>query len=227
MAKICFPHHTRGEFGSLNEAFRYLRKREYGWSWFTLTEIVKCNVYYRDYLREYGIDSLIKIIIEEVPELTSEKVSFVYLRKWAAKEKLSEYDIQCYNINDKFTILGHTFNGLEDVIMHRKIFSRKQIGSFDCYSVSDKDSYSDICIGELYDSYPIFDSYDSADNRTYQNYIFRKKLITVQDMMMVSEITDYSNYCLVHEHIPSDLLPILYYKGDGNYMLLATNKINR
>ena len=48
MAKICFPHHMRGEFGSLNEAFRYLRKREYGWSWFTLTEIVKCNVYYRD-----------------------------------------------------------------------------------------------------------------------------------------------------------------------------------
>ena len=58
MAKICFPHHTRGEFSSLNEAFRYLRKREYGWSWFTLTEIVKCNVFYRDYLREHGIDSL-------------------------------------------------------------------------------------------------------------------------------------------------------------------------
>ena len=30
MAKICFPHHTCGEFGSLNEAFHYLKKREYG-----------------------------------------------------------------------------------------------------------------------------------------------------------------------------------------------------
>lgn len=227
MTKICFPHPIRGNYNSLNEAYCYLKDLQYGWSWYILKEVVQYNVFYRDYLRKHGIDALISMIIEEVPELTSEKVSFVYLRKWAAKEKLSEYDIQCYNINDKFTILGHTFNGLEDVIMHRKIFSRKQIGSFDCYSASDKDSYSDICIGELYDSYPIFDSYDSADNRTYQNYIFRKEIITVQDMMMVSEITDYSNYCLVHEHIPSDLLPILYYKGDGNYMLLATNKINR
>ena len=50
MTKICFPHHTRGDFSSLNEAFRYLRKRDYGWSWFTLTEIVKYNVFYRDYL---------------------------------------------------------------------------------------------------------------------------------------------------------------------------------
>ena len=64
MAKICFPHHARGEFESLNEAFHYLRKREYGWSWFTLTEIVKCNVNYRDYLRENGIDSLINEIID-------------------------------------------------------------------------------------------------------------------------------------------------------------------
>ena len=62
MAKICFPHHSHGEFNSLKEAYRYLRKREYGWSWFTLTEIVKYNVLYRDYLREHGIDSLIKII---------------------------------------------------------------------------------------------------------------------------------------------------------------------
>ncbi len=30
MTKICFPHHTRGEFSSLNEAFHYLIKREYG-----------------------------------------------------------------------------------------------------------------------------------------------------------------------------------------------------
>ena len=41
MAKISYPYHSLGEFSSLNEAFRYLRKREYGWSWFTLTEIVK------------------------------------------------------------------------------------------------------------------------------------------------------------------------------------------
>lgn len=98
MAKICFPHHSHGEFNSLNEAFRYLIKREYGWSWFTLTEIVKYNVFYRDYLREYGIDFLIKKIIEEVPELSEDKKALNHLREWTVKEAIATYDIQCYNI---------------------------------------------------------------------------------------------------------------------------------
>lgn len=29
---------------------------------------------------------------------------------------------------------------------------------------------------------------------------------------------------MVHEQIPINLLPLLYYNGDGNYMLLATKK---
>ena len=32
------------------------------------------------------------------------------------------------------------------------------------------------------------------------------------------------NYCMVHENIPEENLPILYYKGDGKYMLLATKR---
>ena len=32
------------------------------------------------------------------------------------------------------------------------------------------------------------------------------------------------NFCMVNEQITPELLPILYYKGDGNYMLLATKK---
>ena len=32
------------------------------------------------------------------------------------------------------------------------------------------------------------------------------------------------NYCMVHENIPDHLLPMLYYYGDGDYMILATKK---
>ena len=95
MTKICFPHHLRGEFSSLDEAFRFLRKREYGWSWNTLTEIVRYNVFYRDYLRDYGMDSLIEKIIDEVPELSNDRKALDYLREWADTETVAPYDIQC------------------------------------------------------------------------------------------------------------------------------------
>lgn len=224
MAKVCFPHHTRGEFSSLNEAFRYLRKREYGWSWFTLTEIVKYNVSYRDYLREYGIDSLIKMITDEIPELVDDKKALKHLREWATKEKVAIYDIQCYNIKDKITVLGHTFDGLEDVIKHRELIGKEFLRGFDCFALHSVNVYSDIHIGELYENYPIFDSYDLGDDRTYQNYIFRKNEITKQDMETAFAVYHKGDFCIVHEQIPENMLPILYYRGEGNYMLLATNK---
>ena len=224
MAKICFPHHARGEFESLNEAFHYLRKREYGWSWFTLTEIVKCNVHYRDYLRENGIDSLINEIIDEVPELAEDKKALKHLREWALKEKIAKYDIQCYNIKSKITILEHTFDGLEDIIKHRKVIGKEFYRGFECFISQEVIPYSDIHIGELYENYPIFDSYDLGDDRTYQNYIFRKNEITRQDMETAFAVYHKGNFCMVHERIPENMLPVLYYRGEGNYMLLATNK---
>lgn len=224
MANICFPHHTRGEFGSLNEAYRYLKKIEYGWSWFTLTEIVKNNVFYRDYLREYGIDSLFKIIVDEVPELSEDKRALNHLREWIAKDGIATYDIQCYNIKDKITVLDHTFDGLEDVIKHIELIGKEFMRGFDCFPPQNINVYSDIHIGELYESYPIFDSYDLGDDRTYQNYIFKKDKISRQDMETAFSVCHQGDFCMVHEQIPTSLLPILYYKGDGNYMLLATKK---
>lgn len=222
MAKICFPHHRCGEFSSLNEAFHYLRKIEYGWSWFTLTEIVKCNVYYRDYLREYGIDSLIKMIIEEVPELAEDNKALNHLREWTLKENIAKYDIQCYNINDEITILGRTFNGLKDIMEHFELYGDYGYFGLQCWPSPKNIPYDDVHIGHLYKSYPRFDSYDLSDDRTYQNYIFRNTQILETDMKDVISVSHRANFCMVHEEIPEDNLPILYYSGVGQYMLLAS-----
>ena len=88
MNGICFPHHTKGEFGSLREAYLSLRKKDYGWSWFTLTDIVQNNIGYRDYLRAYGIEALVKRIKDEVPELTNDRREIEYLCEWTVEEKL-------------------------------------------------------------------------------------------------------------------------------------------
>ena len=146
------------------------------------------------------------------------------MREWATKEKVAIYDIQCYNIKDKITVLGHTFDGLEDVIKHRELIGKEFMRGFDCFAPQNVNVYSDIHIGELYENYPIFDSYDLGDDRTYQNYIFRKDEISRKEMEAAFAVYHRGNFCMVHEQIPEGMLPILYYSGEGNYMLLATNK---
>lgn len=225
MTKICFPHHTRGDFSSLNEAFRYLRKRDYGWSWFTLTEIVKYNVFYRDYLREHGVDALVTLILDEVPELADDKRALEHLWEWTAEESIAMYDIQCYNIKDKVRILGHEFEGLADIIGHREILGKESYRGFECFALKDANVCQDVHVGELYENYPVFDSYDLGDDRTYQNYIFRNKKITRKDMEEAFAVFHKVDFCMVHEQIPDVMLPILYYQGDGEYMLLASAKL--
>lgn len=224
MAKICFPHHTRGEFNSLNEAFCFLSRIDYGWSWYTLTKIVQYNIPYRDYLRNNGIDALVAAIIEEVPQLAADNASLNYLREWAANQKLAHYDIQCHNIKEKVTILGHTFNGLQDILMHTQLYAREGYGGLQCYAPSNIDKSDTVHIGKIYKNYPVFDSSDYSDDRTYRNYLFRHVPITESDIKALSQVPCSFNFCMVHENIPVNLLPILYYDGDGDYMLLAKNK---
>lgn len=223
MTKICFPHHTCGEFRSLNEACHYLVNRQYGWYRHTLKEILMCNVMYRDHLRGYGVEALIDRITGEVPELADETEALDCLREWAAKEKLAPYDIQCHNIKDTVTINGHAYNGLDDVMKHVELVGKDYSRGFEC-RVQGFESCRDVHVGLLYENYPIFDRYDLGDDRTYQNYIFRRGQITEQDMKAVDSVHHKGNFCMVHEQVPSDMLPILYYRGEGNHMLLATEK---
>lgn len=122
------------------------------------------------------------------------------------------------------TILGHTFNGLEDVIRHRAIIGKNRFMGVECFRPSEINEYTDIHIGELYESYPIFDSSDLGDDRTYQNYIFRTVSVVETDMKETYGMPHGCNFCMVHENIPVHLLPILYYKGDGDYMIDYSSK---
>ena len=48
--------------------------------------------------------------------------------------------------------------------------------------------------------------------------------ITKDQMQQYANIQFDSNYCMLHEQIPAEYLPVLYYVGDGPYMVLATKK---
>lgn len=80
------------------------------------------NTCYRNHLRRHGVEDLIVRLSEEAPQLKDESALLHRLREWAAEERLADYDIQCYNIRDKVTILGHTFNGLKDIQEHIELY---------------------------------------------------------------------------------------------------------
>lgn len=224
MAKICFPNFEKGDFASLAAALKFLNRENYSISEYALCEIVQYNTDYRNHLRRHGVEDLIVRLIEEAPLLKKEEELLLYLREWATIEKLADYDIQCYNIKDKVTILGHTFNGLKDIQKHVELYGYEGYNGLVCWPPTETKSYGDVHIGHFYKGYPVFDCYDLSDERTYQNYIFRPAPITEDDVKDAFETFHGFNFCMVHENIPEEMLPILYYSGDGNYMLLATAK---
>lgn len=223
--KLCYPGYVDCEFDTLNDAVIYFK--EHGSTLeYRIPEIIMNNICYRDYLRNYGIETLIMRLVADVPELKEDHKLLQSLREWYEEEgkTLSGYDIQCYNIKDTITVLGHEFYGLDDVIAHRCAYGRLRYSYPSINDCTPKKSVADIHVSEFYESYPVFDSFDIGDDRTYQNYVFTSEPIGDEKLKQIFEINHNCNYCMVHEQIPESLLPILYYSGEGDYMLLAIKK---
>lgn len=232
MTKINIPLHSFGEFESLQQALTVLKQKDSCRS-YMLADIVLYNVCYRDHLRKHGLRSLERRLITEAPELKDDTKALEQLRKCLDKVgPIADYDIQCHDIGHHFTVFGHTFHGLVDVYEHSRLYRN--------YGEAQQEHSSGVYVQAYHESYPQFDSFDACDNRTYQNYIFRE--ISCSTTPKPNRIPDYFEanhhhmcrsvlpkhdrfpHCMVHEDIPSELLPILYYPGDGRFFLLATPK---
>ena len=223
MEKICIPFFRRRKFDSLQEAVTYLKKNSYSW-YIYLQDIVAYTLRYRDYLRNNGIDATIQLLIDEVPELKEETNALDWLRDYYTYEKVASYDIRCYDIRDKITVLGYEFKGLKDVIAHSSMAGVNHYSEVTVYERTPRRRKKGITVVELYEHYPVFDSYDIGDDRTYQNYFFIKGDVSSEEVEKRAKLSDGVNYCMAHEELPEDMLPVLYYKGDGDYMILAQKK---
>lgn len=178
---------------------------------------------YRSHLRRHGVENLIERLIEEAPQIKSEPVLLYRLRRWAEECPLADYDIRCYNIKDKVTILGHTFNGLKDIRKHiecvwcqdEKILPLgPSVGRRVCKGVH---------VGCYFERYSFWRPPHDDDARICQCYIFRSRPVTVDDMKDVLCVPHEIDYRMSQENINSAWLPLLYYPGEGDYMFFATN----
>lgn len=225
MTKICYPCYGRGKFTSLASLFNYIAEDESRYiSPYSLINIVQYNIPYRNHLRSYGIDSLVERLYWEAPQLYERPMMIKFLREWAEYEPIADYDIQYLCVDDKVTIFGHTFNGLRDISLSAEVWCCDYGEGVDYTQVKTTYINDKVHIADIYKFYPCFDSTDVGDHRSYHNYVFRKHVPTEQDIEQVMRTPHVFDFCMMHERINIDQLPILYYGGSGRYMLLATKR---
>ncbi len=137
------------------------------------------------------------------------------------KQQKVEHVIYECSIHDDVEILGHVFHGLHDIAEHVEMSLYRDYSRGRAKSVTPR-KVCEVHVGEQWEPYPTFDSSDSGyESRSYSNYMFRKHPIRQNDMRRLSELPSSINVCKVTEDTPVDMRPIVYYKGDGNVMLVA------
>lgn len=230
--KVYMPQYGQCEYNCLEELILELRynRGSKPWRSLFLDHIVQYNIRYRDSLRAGGIDNVIDMLIEECPSLITEEKELGDLRRWW-KERMDEhiagYDIQCYPVNAQLSLCGYSFDGIGEIESQVEL-SASDKHRWDNDRVYPRKDYKPnlhgLHVGELWESYPTFDSYDASDGRSYDNFIIRKHPITVAYLRQLSEVKRSMNACRVNEFISPDLLPVVYHDGDHPYILVATPK---
>jgi hypothetical protein len=131
-----------------------------------------------------------------------------------------EHRIFSCSIHDDVEILGQVFHGLQDISAYVEM--SQSVGSSCKPSVREPVKKGRVHVGELWMSYPCFDSSDFLyENRTYQNYILRERPITFEDMERLRNLPSGMNAQRLSPSVPEDMLPMVYYVGDGDTMMVA------
>lgn len=185
-------------------------------------DIIQYNIPLRDGYRDMGA----RLFTKELLQLADNNNQMAYYMQCFNQRILQEggiadYDIQIYDKSASLTFFGVTIQGLEGLKQRVECtFSAKYGGTPSVRTPL----VSDVHVGQVWESYPSFDSYDFADNRTYDNYLIRDHAITAQELSDVARLQGAHNSNRVTEHIVVSCLPLVYYDGSGDTILVATEK---
>ena len=127
-------------------------------------------------------------------------------------------EIKHYSTGDKIDILGHTFNGLEDIEKATECETRisNSIGERYIRQLTPEKPVAGLHVLKLYQPYPCFDSSDMLyENRRFCNYFFSKEPFTESIINKIADSPWVDNYCLVNENMDKTFTPAIYYGGSS------------
>lgn len=203
----------------LYDALHYIAEKNK----YALADLVFRNIPIRDRLREIGLRELLNEL-KAIHPLDKLDEIFNEFYKESNDVVVSDFDIQLYHKDEAIKLWGQEIGNLEKIkncseinVHYRGVQRTKE----------EKEIDWGFHVGDTSQLYPCFDSEDwASEDRYYQNYIIRKSPITDDEMQAFFEIKARYNFTRLHERTPADMLPILYYKGEGDFMLLGTRKKN-
>lgn len=186
---------------------------------YALHDLIFHNIPVRDRLREVGLRQLLDEFMCLYSPWNMRNILDEFYRK-TGDVKLAAFDIQLYRVDEVVKIWGQEIGNLETISQNTEIFIDRG-GPFRIIDFADWGYH----VGQAEEPYPCFDSEDWAnEDRHYQNYIIRKDYIIDEEMERFYCVDTNGNACRVHEETPEEMLPMIYYKGDGDFMLVATKK---
>lgn len=193
-----------------------------------IVEVITYNAVYRRAYLSSGWEGLMKKLILEVPSLAEEEGVLNSVKAKLAAKGMGDYNIACYQTNEPIELMGHRFLGLGDIVdsVTCNLWMPKEKTCTDkdiCAVNSPKKGVEGLEILKIYKKYPCFDSYDSFnENRYYQNFVFSRKKFMAEKVNRIIQLPTGCNDNLCTESIPGDLLPIIYYSGEGEVLIVAS-----
>lgn len=215
-------HHTQYEF-TITEALQQICSEEY--NSYKFDDMMLHNIILRDALRSFGVMKVVEHIRKFAPNNKELQERFDFFIEKHPDGSIGDLDIQVYSITEDVDILGHTFHGLEDIMAYREMsLCEKYMPKERARSMIPK-KRGNIHVGEVWESYPCFDSSDYAtETWSYQNYLIRTRHITNDDMQKTKNLPTVGCLEKINEQMPLEALPLVYYSGDGGFMLVATRR---
>lgn len=127
-------------------------------------------------------------------------------------------EIKRFSSKDKIEILGHVFNGLEDIEKATEVETRlsNSIGERYIRKRNPEILIPGLHILKIYEPYPCFDSSDFIyENRRYCNYFFSKEPFTNEMINYIADSGWSDNYCLIKKDMDEKITPAVYFGGSS------------
>ena len=137
------------------------------------------------------------------------------------------------NIHEPITILGHTFNGLDDIRRCVEAMVNFRISQWkwqlDKFKYEDYTKVDGIHVAIIVEDYPTFDESDRLyETRYYRNYFFSKEPFnTIEDCRFVPYLEQHKIDRVIHaskyecREWDERLLPFIFYRGEGDEMTIV------
>ena len=194
---------------------------------YLLPQIVRYNLQYRNLVRARGIGHTWLHLIKEAPALLDIDDIFNYLEMDFKRNPLGDHDIYYHPVDCVMFVSGMVFSGLDDLKMSVGITgpATSPASPRDLRRETPRHRMDQRHVAELSCDIPCFDSYDYAsDDRRFQNYFVSPEEFTSSQLELICSLPAKFNACKITETIPAAALPAIYYKGEGNVLLIADRR---